>query len=70
MEYEIVCAQMRSGICGFRVHDRYFVEKTRFAPGICPRDGAPVTVVQKGTNTNIAEMVVDLTTGRIENLAL
>ena len=36
--------------CAFRVHARYYVEKQRFAPGICPNTGAAVHIVIAGTN--------------------
>jgi len=30
--------------CGFVVHDRYFAEKQRFTPGICPNCGGVLMV--------------------------
>ena len=35
--------------CGFVVHDRYFSDKTRFAPGICPSCGGVINVVDAFT---------------------
>lgn len=49
--------------CGFRVHDRYFEEKKRFLPGICPRCNAPIEIVEDWTDDVIAGayMVLDPT---------
>lgn len=40
-----------SGTCGFVVGDTYFTEKRRFVPGICPRCGGVVEVVDPFTTT-------------------
>jgi len=37
--------------CGFVVGDSYFSEKHRFVPGICPRCGGVVEVVEPYTTT-------------------
>ena len=39
--------------CGFRVHERYFVQKKRFQAGICPRCAGPIGVVEDFTDTRI-----------------
>jgi len=65
MDHEIVCTQIFLANCGFRAPDRYFADKPRFAPGVCPRCGNPVTVVEKGTNNEVATKIVSLTDGRI-----
>ena len=49
MELEIVCTQ--NGGCGFRGHDRYYADKTRFVPGYCARCGGLTAIVEKGTST-------------------
>ncbi len=66
MRYELICAQHSLGRCGFRVHQRYFIEKTRFSPGICPRCGNPVKVVTPGTNDIVPGMMVSLIDGEIK----
>lgn len=38
-----------STTCAFVVHDRYFADKQRFTPGICPNCGSPVEVVDPFT---------------------
>lgn len=45
---ELICS--RSG-CAFRVHERYFREKSRFMPGICPNCSGPIRIVQDHTDT-------------------
>lgn len=45
---EIVCS---SGTCSFRVHDRYFIDKERFAPTGCPTCGHPLRVVTEHTDS-------------------
>ncbi len=66
MDYDIICSQVLASRCGFRAHKRYFVEKKRFAPGVCPRTncGSPVLVVEKATNHQV-NWFVDLKTGEI-----
>lgn len=44
---QILCTRSS---CSFRVHDRYFVDKTRFQVGICPVDGGPLKVVHNDTD--------------------
>lgn len=39
--YHLVCS---NNLCSFRVHDRYFQDKSRFEPGICPNCGGVVQV--------------------------
>jgi len=40
--------------CGFRVDEWYFVSKRdRFEPGQCPRDGAPLILVEDWTVTPV-----------------
>jgi len=51
---EIICTRK----CGFRVHDRYFLDKTQFAPGICPRCSGGTLVVTKGTDTPTGHRVL------------
>tara|TARA_Y100000034_G_scaffold100070_1_gene123215 strand:- start:219 stop:437 length:219 start_codon:yes stop_codon:yes gene_type:complete len=58
---EIVCAAKD----GFRVHERYFVDKPRFAPGVCPRCGGPVHVVKPATYTRVEGAAVSLVTGSV-----
>lgn len=47
--------------CGFRVHDRYFEQKKRFSPGLCPRCNSPISIVKPFTDTVVvgARMVTD-----------
>ena len=59
---DVVCSEPR---CGFRVHDRYFEQKKRFMPGICPRCNAPIKIVEAGTNKVVAGAVMG-SDGRIE----
>lgn len=64
---QVVCANG----CGFRVHDRYYEDKKRFAPGMCARCNGPLLIVKPFTNEVIhgAFMVVDTRSpdaGRVE----
>lgn len=43
---EVICGRG----CGFRVHSRYYEQKTRFAPGICARCNGPIVVVWAKTD--------------------
>ena len=45
--HHLVC---RNRDCAFRVHDRYFELKKRFAAGICPNCGGPVDVCEPFSN--------------------
>ena len=45
--FHIICGA--SPRCGFRVHQDYFREKTRFMPGICPSCGGPIRIVDAYT---------------------
>lgn len=36
--------------CSFRVHSRYFEQKTRFAPGVCPNCNGPIAIVTAYSN--------------------
>lgn len=65
VELDVVCSRGVVGGCGFRVHDRYFETKTRFAPGVCPRCNGPVTVVLAGTDTPQKNLKIGKT-GRVE----
>tara|TARA_Y100000310_G_C20676205_1_gene813197 strand:+ start:2104 stop:2304 length:201 start_codon:yes stop_codon:yes gene_type:complete len=65
MVHEIVCTNRD----GFRVDTGYFERKSRFQPGICPRDGAPVEVVEAGTYTKVEGVSVSLVTGSLEGTA-
>ena len=47
----IICGARPS--CGFRVHDRYYVDKPRFAPGVCARCSGPIILVEPYTNTAV-----------------
>jgi len=62
MEQQIRCANR----CGFRVHTRYFVEKKRFAPGMCPRCESPTIIVEAFTDTPVNGAYVDLKTGIVK----
>ena len=54
---ELICG--RTPNCGFRAHDRYFVEKPRFAVNICPRCNGPVEVVEDFTDRLVLGASVD-----------
>ena len=56
-EIQVICARN----CGFRVHDRYFEQKTQFQPGVCPRCSGPLNIVEAYTDNVIAgaTMVLD-----------
>lgn len=59
---EIICG--RKGTCGFRAHERYFLDKTQFTPGICPVCNGPVVVVEDGTDTAVANATIE-SNGRV-----
>lgn len=46
--------------CGFRVDDMYFVRKTRFTPGLCPRCNGPIEIVNENTDDIIPGAKVDV----------
>jgi len=43
---ELICKRG----CGFRVDSEYFLRKTRFAAGVCPRCSGPISIVDDGTD--------------------
>lgn len=49
---QLICGRVPK--CSFRAEDRYFIEKTRFAPGICPNCGGPINIVRAFTDDVIA----------------
>lgn len=53
---EITCS---NGVCAFRVDDRYFRDKPRFTPGICPNCNSPVQVVETHTTQRVTGAHVD-----------
>ena len=65
MEFDIVCSRPTVGGCGFRVHDRYFEQKKKFAPGVCPRCAGPCVVVERGTDTIVPNREVNKSDGRV-----
>jgi len=54
---ELICTRPN---CSFRVHDRYFRDKARFTPGICPVDGGPIRVVTDHTDQQILNKKIDI----------
>jgi len=50
--YHIICGALVN--CGFRVHDQYFRQKPRFAPGVCPRCNGPIKIVEAYTENVVA----------------
>ena len=45
---QIICGRVPK--CGFRVHDRYYVEKQRFPRQICPNCNGPIQIVDDNTD--------------------
>lgn len=64
--FDKVMIKCTSNTCGFIVHDRYFEQKRKFAPGMCPRCGNATKLVYAGTNTESTEHVMDVSTGAVE----
>lgn len=56
-DHHIRCA---SPTCGFVVGETYFTEKTRFTPGICPRCGGVVQVVNPYTTQLSATHILQI----------
>jgi len=56
-DHHIRCASLT---CGFVVGDTYMVEKQRFPPGICPRCGANIRVVDPYTMVTSATHVLQV----------
>jgi len=54
---EVICARVPN--CGFRVHDRYYLEKPRFAPRICVRCNGPIKIVHADTDDVAQGFVMD-----------
>ena len=54
-----------TGDCGFVVADRYFEEKNKFTPGICPKCGAPTYLAHPFTTEVATGYHMDLQSGRI-----
>jgi len=50
-------------LCGFRVHDRYWLDNPHFTPAICPNDGGPIQIVADYTDEPITDMAVDVDPG-------
>ncbi len=59
---QIRCARLE---CGFRVPPRYFIDKPRFNPGTCPRDGSSVVVVEDNQNSALSTHTVSLVHGGV-----
>lgn len=55
---EIICGRVPN--CGFRVHEEYFKLKPRFAPGVCPRCGGPVVIVEARTDKPVEGYHINL----------
>lgn len=49
--------------CSFRVHDRYFTDKLRFVPGVCPNCGGQVHVVDPFTDDRSRTHMLDIAEG-------
>lgn len=54
---ELICTR---GSCGFRVHERYFLDKVQFTPGICPVDNGPLKVVDDATDQGVTGAAIDV----------
>lgn len=54
---ELICIRP---MCSFRVHDRYFRDKARFTPGICPVDGGPLRIVTDHTDQAILNKKIEI----------
>jgi len=55
---QFICG--REPKCAFRADERYFIDKTRFNPGVCPNCGGPVAIVTAYTDNVIRGAVVAL----------
>ncbi len=55
---QIICD--RTDSCGFRVHERYFSEKKQFMPGVCPRCGGPLRIVDAYTDNKIEGATMEM----------
>ena len=62
-KHHLICTNPQ---CGFRVHENYFEEKTRFVPGICPRCAGAIMVVAAFTSIKAEKAVLDLETGVVK----
>jgi hypothetical protein len=62
LEVEVVC--IHNGGCGFRVHDRYYADKSRFTPGYCARCGGLTAIVEARTS-NVSESHIMTASGEI-----
>jgi len=66
MAFDLICSRWPHTGCGFRVHDRYFRDKPKFAPGLCPRCNGRISVVDQNTD-NISEThALNLSTSLVE----
>ena len=61
---QIVCGNV-SNPCGFRVHDRYYSDKPRFARGICARCQSPLRIVHDDTNDLVDNAIMDKSDGLV-----
>lgn len=48
---QIICGRTPS--CGFRAHDRYYLENLKFARHICPNCNGPIKIVRDNTDTAV-----------------
>lgn len=53
---QFICG--RNPRCAFRADERYFIDKPRFHPGVCPNCGGPVDIVEAYTDHVIHDAVV------------
>jgi len=53
---QFICG--RNPRCAFRADERYFIDKPRFAPGICPNCGGPIDIVHAFTDDIIRDAVI------------
>jgi hypothetical protein len=60
---QVMCG--RTPNCGFRVHDRYYVEKPQFARNICARCNGPILIVADDTDDKVQGAVMNKETGRL-----
>jgi len=70
-QHHLVCQRgVRLGTCGFRVHDQYYRDKSRFTPGICPNCGGVVVACSPWDDMPDASVRISGSSGRVERVEI
>jgi hypothetical protein len=66
MAFDLICSRWPVTGCGFRVPERYFRDKPKFAVGLCPRCSGRISVVDHNTDDVSETHTLNLSTSLVE----